>query len=191
MRNKPLSTGWAIFWFAIASGVFFQLVSIRYGPDEEARVAEPIEVVVPSSLEEDVRAAQNLLAGDPDSALRHIERALERGNEASPELRALLQTWAANMQARRWHWHRARAALSSAVSLAPNDERRRALAATEEACRNRPIKSCSWRTRRRTRAPFPRCAGAAASATGRSRSSTSAAVVRGRRDRDRDVLAAA
>src|SRR5262245_5933004 len=133
--KKPLSTGWALFYFAIASAVFFQIVSVRHGPDEEARVVEPTEVVVPPALEEDVRAAQNLLGSDPDAALGHIERALERADEASPQLRALLYTWAANVHSRRWHWHHARDALASAVSLAPNDERRRALAAAEEAIR--------------------------------------------------------
>jgi len=50
-------------------------------------------------------------------------------------LAEMLHTWAAHVHALRWHWHRARDSLSSAVSLAPTDERRRALAAAEEAIR--------------------------------------------------------
>jgi len=136
VRKKPLSTGWALFYFAIASGVFFQLVSVRHGPDEGAPDAvAPVEIVVPPALAEEVRQAEVLLGRDPDAALKHIERALERADEAGPQLSALLHTWAAHVHALRWHWHRARDSLSSAVSLAPTDERRRALAAAEEAIR--------------------------------------------------------
>jgi hypothetical protein len=110
-------------------------VSVRHGPDEGVVVIEPPDVVVPPALDEDVSAARDLLGSDPDRALIHIERALERAADADPELLAMLHTWAASVHARRWHWHRARDALSSAIDLAPTDERRRALAAVEESIR--------------------------------------------------------
>jgi len=136
VRRKPLSTGWAVFFFVIASGVFFQLVSVRHAPDEGAPDAvEPVEIVVPPALAEEVRQAEVLLGRDPDEALKYIERALQRADEAGPQLSALLHTWAAHVHSLRWHWHRARESLSSAVSLAPTGERRRALAAVEDAIR--------------------------------------------------------
>jgi hypothetical protein len=136
LRRKPLSTATAIFCLALASGVFMLLASIRHGRDSEAAGdGETIEAVIPAAIEEDVREARRLLVSDPDAALRHIERALRRAAAAGPDLRAELYTWAAAVHARRWHWHRARDALSSAIELAPTDTRRRSLADVEESIR--------------------------------------------------------
>lgn len=137
MRKKPLSTAWALFYLVLSSGVFVGLVALRPGPDDAAadRIDAAVDVVVPPELEEDFREAGSLLARDPDAALKHIERALDRADEAEPELRALLHTWAASVHGRRWHWHRARDELSSAIGLAPSEARRRALAHVEESIR--------------------------------------------------------
>jgi hypothetical protein len=121
----------------VAGVLFVQLVSIRHRPaDEPDQPPERVEIVVPPQLHEDVEAAWRLLRDYPDQALPHIQRALDRGDDAAPELRALLHTWAASVHARRGHMHRARSALQSAIELEETDERRHFLLNVEESIRS-------------------------------------------------------
>jgi len=135
LRNQRPSTAKALLCLAIAGGLYLQIESIRTGSrdPQPADPSEAVEVTVPAALAEDVSAARRLLGPDPDTALRHIERALERAEGADPKLRALLLSWAADVHARRFHLHRARDALTRAIELAPTDARRYWLANLEEA----------------------------------------------------------
>jgi len=138
LQNKPRSTFGAIVYLAVAAGVFALLLSRYNAPAPDNRPparSDTITVDVPAEIEEDVRAAQGLLRTSPDLALTRIERALRRAPDAPPELRAVLNTWAADVHLYRWHLQRARDALNRAIELAPTDTRRRQLMNVEEAIR--------------------------------------------------------
>ena len=134
LRKKQPPVVTVLLCLTVAGVLFMQLVSIRHGADDEPEQrVERVELIVPPAIQEDVEAAWRLLRDNPDQALPHIERALDRADDAAPQLRALLHTWAAGVHARRGHMHRARGALESAIELEATDERRHFLLSIEES----------------------------------------------------------